>query len=131
MRFSLDSNAVIALIKGKQGVIDRLRQHGIDAIGLSSIVVHEIYHGARGSDRVAESIARLDELPFTVMAFDRDDALAAAEIRQQLQRAGTPVGHFDLLIAAQTLARDLTLVTRNAREFQRIPGLRLADWETA
>lgn len=129
MRFSLDSNAVIALIKGRHGVIDRLQQHGVDAIGLSSIVVHELYHGARGSDRVAESFARLDELPFEVMDFDRDDALVAAEIRLQLQKSGTPIGPFDLLIAGQSLARDLTLVTRNTREFQRVPGLRLTDWE--
>jgi tRNA(fMet)-specific endonuclease VapC len=129
VRFSLDTNAVIALIKGRKGVIDRLRQHGVDTVGLSSIVVHEIYHGAFGSDRVAESLARLDALPFSVMSLDREDALAAAQIRTQLQRSGTPIGHFDLLIAGQALARDLTLVTHNAREFQRVSGLRVADWQ--
>jgi tRNA(fMet)-specific endonuclease VapC len=118
-------------MKGKRGVVDRLQQHGIDAVGLSSIVVHEIYHGALGSDHAAAGIARLDDLPFAVLEFDRDDALMAAEIRQKLQKAGTPVGHFDLLIAGQALARDLTLVTHNTGEFQRVPGLRLADWETS
>jgi tRNA(fMet)-specific endonuclease VapC len=129
VRFSVDTNAVIALLKGNHAVIDRLRQHGTDAIGLSSIVVHELHHGARGSEHVARSTSRLDALPFTIMDFNREDAVAAAEIRLRLQRQGTPIGQFDLLIAGQALARDLTVVTHNTREYQRVPGLRVADWE--
>jgi tRNA(fMet)-specific endonuclease VapC len=130
VRFSVDTNAVIALMKGNRAVLDRLRQHGTDVIGLSSIVIHELYHGARGSEHVAQSTSRLDALPFTVIDFDHDDAVVAAEIRVRLQRQGTPIGQLHLLIAGQALARDLTIVTRNTREFQRVPGLRLADWET-
>ncbi|MEO8315237.1 MAG: type II toxin-antitoxin system VapC family toxin [Pseudomonadota bacterium] len=129
MRFSLDTNAVIALMEGQHDVLGRLQQHGVDTIGLSSIVVHELHFGARHSDRVAANVARLDVLPFKVIDFNRDDARKGAEIRLQLQRLGTPIGQYDLLIAAQAMARDLTLVTRNTREFQRVPGLRLADWE--
>jgi tRNA(fMet)-specific endonuclease VapC len=130
VRFALDSSTVIALMKGRSGVIDRMRQHGVEAIGLGSIVIHELYCGARKSDRVAENIARLEALPFKVMNLDHDDAVAAAEIRVLLRKSGAPIGQFDLLIAGQSLARDLTLVTRNTREFERVPGLRLADWET-
>ncbi len=129
MRFSLDTNAVIALMEGHHEVLARLRQHGVDTIILSSIVVHELHFGARRSDRMAENVARLDALPFKVVDFNRDDARAGAEIRVQLQRQGTPIRQYDLLIAAQTLARDLTLVTNNTREFQRIPGLRIAGWQ--
>lgn len=129
MRFSLDTNAVIALMEGQHDVLGRLQQHGVDAIILSSIVVHELHFGACRSDRVGANVARLDALPFKVMDFNRDDACAGAEIRAQLLRLGTPIGHFDLLIAGQALARDLTLVTHNTREFQRIQGLRVVDWQ--
>ena len=63
------------------------------------------------------------------MPFDDVDARVAAEIRAVLRRAGTPIGPYDNLIAGQALARDLTLVTRNIREFERVQGLRLENWE--
>jgi tRNA(fMet)-specific endonuclease VapC len=129
MRFSLDTNAIIALMEGQREVIGRLQQHGADAIGLSSIVVHELHFGACRSARMVANSARIDALPFKIFDFNRDDARAGADIRMQLRRQGAPIGHFDLLIAGQALARDLTLVTHNTREFQRVPGLRLADWE--
>ena len=129
MRFSLDTNAVIALMEGQRDVLGRLQQHGVDTVGLSAIVVHELYFGACRSDRMAANVARLDVLPFKVMDFNRNDALASADIRLRLERLGTPIGQYDLLIAAQALARDLTLVTHYTREFQRIPGLRVVDWQ--
>lgn len=129
MRFSLDTNAVIALMKGHPEVIGRIRQHGVDACGLSAIVLHELHYGVRRSERVAENLVRVEALPFAALDFNRDDAAAAAGIRLHLQQQGTPVGVFDLMIAAQALARDLTLVTHNTREFQRIPGLRVVDWQ--
>lgn len=129
MRFSLDTNAVIALMKGQREVVDRMREHGVDTIGLSSIVFHELHFGACRSDHMAATLARLDALPFKVMDLNRDDACAGAEIRSQLERLGTPIGPYDLLIAAQAMARDLTLVTHNTSEFQRIPGLRVVDWQ--
>lgn len=129
MRFSLDSNAVIALMKGQPAVIDRIRQHGVDACGISSVVLHELHYGARRGQQSARNVARVEALPFAVLDFDHGDALAAAQIRLQLERQGTPIGAFDLMIAAQALARDLTLVTRNTREFERVPGLRTATWQ--
>ena len=64
-----------------------------------------------------------------MLEFDEDDARCAGEIRDLLRRAGTPIGPYDTLIAGQALARDLTLVTHNTREFSRVSGLRLEDWE--
>lgn len=61
--------------------------------------------------------------------FDSEDARAAGLLRAQLARAGTPVGPYDALIGGQALARDLTVITRNFREFARISGLRVENWE--
>ena len=67
-------------------------------------------------------------LRFPVLAFDVEDAYTAGYIQAGLARAGTPIGPNDVQIAVQALARDLTLVTHNRREFARVPGLRVEDW---
>ena len=66
--------------------------------------------------------------PLTIFDFTSADAMAYAHIRATLERAGTPIGPLDIMIAAQAIARDLTLVTNNEREFRRVSGLRLENW---
>jgi len=66
--------------------------------------------------------------PITLLSFDDEDARVAGTIRATLQASGTPIGVYDLLIAGQALARQLTLVTANVSEFSRIKGLSWQDW---
>ena len=76
---------------------------------------------------------RLDSFlagPFDVLAFDPDDAREAGDIRAALERTGTPIGPYDVLIAAQARRRGAMLATANTREFSRVPGLNLQDWST-
>ena len=129
MKFLLDSNAVIALMKGHSGFLTRLRQHQPRDFGISAIVAHELFYGAYRGQRTAENLARVDALQFEVLDFDREDARQAGELRARLAAAGTPIGAYDVLIAGQALARALTLVTHNIGEFQRVPELRVEDWE--
>ncbi|MDE1146639.1 MAG: type II toxin-antitoxin system VapC family toxin [Azospirillaceae bacterium] len=129
MKFLLDTNAVIAVIKGNPAFLSRMQQHRPEDFGLPSIVVHELYFGAAKSQRQAENMARVDALRFPVLDFDPEDAREAGLIRAQLAAAGTPIGPYDALIAGQALARTLTLVTHNTREFRRVSGLRWEDWE--
>ena len=77
-----------------------------------------------------ENLVRIESLRFEVLAFDREDARHADEIRAMLAAAGTPIGPYDVLIAGQAIARSLTLITHNVREFQCVPALKLEDWET-
>ena len=128
MNYLLDTNAVIAMIESRGAVEEEIRRHRRDEFGLPAIVAHELYAGAFGSAR-AESLARIEALPFSTVDFDRSDAREAARIRVHLERLGTPIGPYDTLIAAQAVARELTLVTHNIGEFQRVPGLRVVDWE--
>jgi tRNA(fMet)-specific endonuclease VapC len=74
--------------------------------------------------RIAEFVS-----PFTSLPFDDFCAHAYGQIRAQLEQAGTPIGSNDLMIAAIAVAHGLTLVTHNTREFKRILGLVLEDWE--
>ena len=129
--FLLDANAVIAVLKGHDRVLDRLRARSPQDIAISAIVAHELYYGAYKGQRVAENLSRVDALRFNVLEFDRDDARCAGEVRATLASAGKPIGPYDVLIAGQALSRSLILVTRNTREFSRVDGLRIEDWEAA
>ena len=129
MRFLLDTNAIIALSKKDARFLSRIRDYAPSDFGLPAIVQYELYFGAYKSSRVAANIATIETLPFPIVGFDRDDARAAGAIRAALQVAGTPIGPYDVLIAGQALARDLTLITRNAREFSRVERLRFEDWK--
>jgi tRNA(fMet)-specific endonuclease VapC len=131
VKFLLDANAVIALLKSHNVFLARLRRHKPVDFGIPAIVAHELFYGAYKSQRVDANLSRLDLLPFDILEFSREDARSAGEIRAKLAAMGTPIGPYDVLIAGQTLARNLILVTRNKKEFERIPELRVEDWEEA
>jgi tRNA(fMet)-specific endonuclease VapC len=71
----------------------------------------------------------VESLQFEVVPFDKEDARQAGEIRATLEVLGTPIGPYDVLIAGQACARGLVLVSRNLREFQRVDGLTVENWE--
>lgn len=126
--FLLDTNVLSALIRGNDAVISHMRNHSWTALVTSSVVMAELWSGALHAAR-PPLLKRIAGLQFEVLPFDERDARRAGEIRAALLRAGTPIGAYDTLIAGQALARDLTLVTHNTREFIRVPGLRLEDWQ--
>ena len=129
MKYLLDSNAVIALLKGHPGFLSRIRQHAPQDFAIPAIVAHELFYGAYKGQRTAENLARIEALQFEVLEFDREDARQAGELRAHLSAAGTPIGPYDVLIAGQALSREMILVTHNTREFHRVPALRVEDWE--
>ncbi|KAI3603014.1 VapC toxin protein (plasmid) [Cupriavidus necator H850] len=128
MKYLLDANAVIAMLKGERTLLERLRAHLPTDFGLPSIVAHELYYGAYKSQRAAANLGRIEALQFEVVPFDAEDAQHAGEIRAQLAAAGTPIGPYDVLIAGQARARNLILVTHNVREFARVAQLNVEDW---
>ena len=98
---------------------------------LPAIALFELATGIAKSDRRDQSAALLAEFlaaGIVVAPFEADDAHHAGDIRAHLARQGTPIGHYDLLIAAQARRRGATLVTANGREFDRVPGLACEDW---
>jgi tRNA(fMet)-specific endonuclease VapC len=131
MKFLLDTNTLIAILNDPQSAPStQLRQHEPSDVAINSIVAHELYFGAFKSKRAIENVARLDTLQFQVLSFDREDARSAGEVRAILARAGTPIGPYDVLIAGQARARDLVLVTNNSREFSRVAGLQIDNWQS-
>lgn len=129
MRYLLDANAVIDLLNEPAGaIVRRVRQHEPVEVGISAIVVHELYYGAFRSRRQQHNLGLVDGLRFDVVDFDQEDARYAGEIRAVLAKQGPPIGSYDVLIAGQAKARDLILVTANLEEFRRVDGLQLENW---
>jgi tRNA(fMet)-specific endonuclease VapC len=104
-----------------------------DEVAISAVVLFELWYGVASSHRPEENAELLRiflAANIRVLDFGSDDAAVAGELRRALERAGTPVGAYDLLIAAQAVRRGATLVTSNTVEFSRVPNLDLADWAT-
>src|SRR6266508_3930181 len=132
MIYLLDSNTCITFLRNRPSpVLRRIQQAQTQDIALCSIVVAELYEGAYRSARKAENLSKVISFTqsFTVLPFDTAAAEIAGQNGANLAAKGTPIGPHDLQIAAIALAYDLTLVTHNTREFSRVVGLRLEDWE--
>lgn len=128
MSYLLDTNTIIALMKGHEGLISRLKQHEPSDFAMSAIVYHELCYGVQNSQRIETNRQRLDALQFDVISFSKSDADASGHIRAALRKLGTPIGPYDVLIAGQAAARGLVLLTNNTREFERVEGLSVEDW---
>jgi len=110
---------------------ERFRLTPAGQLRLCSIVKAELLYGARRSDQTAANLRRLIKFFASMKSLPFDDACAEqhAIIRTELARSGKPIGPNDMIIAATAVAHGLTLVTHNTREFSRVPGLALEDWE--
>lgn len=132
--FLLDSNVVIAIINRRsEAAIARVhKEFALGTVVLfSTIVYFELRYGISKSTQAAKSEALLREFmrsPITIIPFEPADAEHAGDIRAGLNAKGTPIGPYDILIAAQARSRGAVLVTGNRREFDRVPGLAVADW---
>ena len=130
MKFLLDTNAVIGIFAGNSGLISRLSEHVPSDFAVSSVVMYELYWGAYKSAKVTEIVARVDALRFEVLDLSTADGKAAGLIRADLKKKGTPIGAYDLLIAGQAVARSMTLITHNVKEFRRVTDLKYEDWQS-
>ena len=133
MRYSLDTNTCIRYINGRSpGVRAKLPTIPTHEVIVCSVVRAELFYGAAKSQVPALSRQKQDQFlhPYATLPFGDLAADTYGQIRALLERAGTPIGPLDLQIAAIALAHGLTLVTHNTREFGRVPGLNLEDWET-
>lgn len=132
MTYLLDTNACVRFLNDRTSPVGRRvaitpRQD----IYLCTIVQLELYYGAYRSAQQERNIATLERFfnEFTCLAFDGRAAIICGQIRAQLAAAGSPIGPYDLQIAAIALVNNLILVTHNTREFDRVEGLQFEDWE--
>jgi tRNA(fMet)-specific endonuclease VapC len=134
MKYLLDTNTCIRHLNHRsESSIRRLSEIAPEDIAVCSVVKAELFYGASRSNNPEKSLSaqRLFLDRFVSLTFDGKAAEQYGYIRAQLATLGTPIGPNDLLIAAIALANDLTLVTNNTREFERVVGLRIESWETS
>jgi tRNA(fMet)-specific endonuclease VapC len=134
VNFLLDTNACIALINDKPISVRSRFQKAVSAgsqIFVSSVTTFELRYGVRKSSREEFNSRRLQTFlagPILMLPFENEDGAVAGSVRASLEASGKPIGAYDLLIAAQALQRQLTLVTANVSEFSRVKGLMWQDW---
>jgi tRNA(fMet)-specific endonuclease VapC len=131
MRYLLDTDICIYLIKRRPPqAIEQFRQHSPQDVAISTITLYELEYGiekSRYRQRSEDALAKF-LLPLNIINVDSSAAREAAAIRAQLEKKGKPIGPYDVLIAGLARSRDMTLVTNNTKEFERVPGLRLENW---
>ncbi len=132
--YLLDTNACIALINGTTPGVRQRFQRAIAkdrTVLLSSVAVYELWYGVAKSQQREKNAQRLETFlagPMEWAHLDADDAREAVDVRAELERAGKPIGAYDVLLAGQARRRGAILVTANAREFARVVGLTSEDW---
>ena len=131
----LDSNTISYYFRGDPAVVPQLQALRPAELGVPAIVEYELRYGLQRLPPEA-STPRLTALaqllrPMQMLPFDSECAAIAARLRAELEAAGTPIGPHDILIAATALRHQATLLTRNVREFARVPGLQWVNWHEA
>jgi tRNA(fMet)-specific endonuclease VapC len=130
MKFLLDTDTCIYALKQNENVLRRLLSTSREDVAISVITEAELRTGAAKSSTPIKTLHLIENFlrPVTLIEFTSDDAIAYATVRSKLERSGTPIGPLDTLIASQAIARRLTLVSNNEREFRRVAGLTLENW---
>lgn len=128
--FVLDTNTLIYFFKGIGNVSQRLLATSPRNIGIPSIVLFELQTGIKKSQSPQKRMKQLNDLIsiISVLPFGAKEAETAARIRAQIEKQGTPIGPYDILIAGTALAYRATLVTHNVKEFERVKDLDVIDW---
>ncbi|BAY21813.1 virulence-associated protein VapC [Calothrix sp. NIES-2100] len=132
MKYLLDTNVCIKYLNEDSMIRQKLVENiDLEAIAVCSVVKLELFYGAMRSDNPDQVWAKVKRFLEVFISLHLDDisALNAGKIRAQLANAGTHIGYNDLLIASIALSHDLILVTHNTKEFVRVEGLKIEDWE--
>jgi tRNA(fMet)-specific endonuclease VapC len=131
MRYLLDANTVIAAIRGHPIVLRHLTAVAAGDCALSTITRYELSVGVQKSADPVNERAKVDLLitTFNQVPFGIANAEEAARVRAYLEAQGTPIGPYDTLLAGHALSLSLIVVTANVKEFTRVPGLTVENWQ--
>ena len=131
MKYLLDTNVCVDFLNRRYPkVTERIRTSSPEDLCLSSVAMAELRYGADRSQRRGENHERIDVLATEIQCLDFDLTAARVygRIRSALEAEGTPIGPYDMMIAAHAVSQGLILVTDNEREFRRISGLEIENW---
>ena len=131
MLYLLDTNICSYILKRRPETVKRrFEEVGPEHLGLSSVVLAELYYGAARHPQGMAIRREIDDFVSRLTLFSWDEIAADhyGEIRATLEKNGTPIGAMDMMIAAHARSLDAVLVTNNARHFQKVPDLSWVDW---
>ena len=128
--YLLDTDIIIYNLKGHDAVRKNLQRYSEDPMKISIITLLELYYGAYKSEKVTSNLAKVKTLEnaFEVISTAKESAEVFGKLKTTLEKSGTRLDDFDLIIASCAMAHNLTLVTNNVVHFKRINGLKLANW---
>ena len=128
--YLIDTDTIIYNLKGNEAVKENLKRHLEDPLKISVITLMELYFGAYKSEKVGVNLAKVRTLEntFEIIETNKNSAETYGMLKASLEKSGTPLDDFDLIIASCALAYNLTLVTNNTKHFNRIEGLKLTNW---
>jgi tRNA(fMet)-specific endonuclease VapC len=128
--YLLDTNICIYAMKGQLNVLKKFKEHGQDALAVSSLVLAEMAYGVAKSERVEANTKALARFQggMTILPWDESAMWHYGREQNRLRSTGKMIGEIDLLLGCQALAMDSIFVTNNTREFERVEGLRLENW---
>ena len=128
--YILDTNTLIYFFKGIGRVADNLLAVSPKDIGIPAVVLYELEYGIAKSSSPKKRTKQLGELCalVEVLTFGNQEAKASAAVRAVLEKKGTPIGPYDVMIAGTALCKQGVLVTSNTKEFRRVPKLQIIDW---
>lgn len=130
LRYMLDTNVCIFVIKNRPPYLREIFNAEAQHLSVSAVALAELMFGAEKSANPTDNLNIVEHFAarMPVLSFDEKAASHYGQIRATLERAGTPIGPYDLMIAGHARSEGLVLVTNNSREFERVDGLRVEDW---
>jgi len=128
--YLLDTDTIIFSLKGHEAIRKNLQKYFEDPMKICVITLMELYFGAYKSEKVTGNLAKVRtiENSFEIISADKGSAEIFGMLKASLEKSGTPLDDFDLIIAACALSHNLILVTNNIKHFHRVEGLRLTNW---
>jgi tRNA(fMet)-specific endonuclease VapC len=130
LRYMLDTNICIYAMKQRPESLARRFDESAEQLSISTVAMGELIYGAEKSARMTANLQAVEAFlgRLEVLPFDGKAAAHFGQIRAELERAGQPIGAYDLMIGGHARSQGLILVTNNEREFSRIAGLRVENW---
>ncbi|RJP84153.1 MAG: type II toxin-antitoxin system VapC family toxin [Desulfobacteraceae bacterium] len=128
--YLLDTDIIIYSLKGNQAVVRNLQRHLNDPLHISAVTLMELYYGAYKSSQVESNLAKVKAIESSMDIVPVSQGLVEifGLLKSNLEKTGTPLDDFDLVLGATALSRNLVLVTNNTKHFQRINGLKMENW---
>ncbi len=128
--YLLDTDTIIFSLKGHEAIKKNLQKHFEDPMKICVITLMELYFGAYKSEKVTGNLAKIRtiENAFEIISIGRESADIFGMLKASLEKSGTPLDDFDLIIASCALSHNLILVTNNIKHFDKVEGLRLTNW---